>query len=108
MYRYAIDSLNSIEIFKEGAEAPMLRQPHYPNKDAFETMAEAEDWAKLFILSITDEEAPFAPSGKGLAGRPKPTKEQKLEMLKKEAERFGDNVPEHLANKIAELEAEPA
>jgi hypothetical protein len=108
MYTYTVNDLNTVEVFVEGQEAPMLRQPHYPNQDAFDTKSEAETWAQLFIESMADESAPFAPIGKGIPGEAKPSKEQVLEMLKKDAEQYGDNVPEHLANKIAELEAELA
>lgn len=108
MYSYKIQAENTVEVFVEGQEAPMLRQPHYPNGDAWESKAKAEDWAKLFIASIEDEAAPFAPVGKGIAGEPKPTKAQILEYLKADAERFGENVPEELAKRIADLEADLA
>jgi hypothetical protein len=108
MYTYTVNDANTVEVFVEGQEAPMLRQPHYPNQDAFDTKAEAEEWAQLFITSMIDEAAPFAPIGKGISGEPKPTKEQMLKMLKKRAEEFGDKVPEELASKILELEAELA
>lgn len=108
MYTYTVNDANTVEVFVEGQEAPMLRQPHYPNQDAFDTKAEAEEWAQLFISSMTDETAPFAPVGKGVAGQPKPTPEQMLEILKEQAEKYGDNVPEHIAAKIAELEAQLA
>lgn len=108
MYTYTVNDANTVEVFVEGQEAPMLRQQNYPNQDAFDTRAEAEEWAQLFIASMTDEAAPYAPIGKGIAGQPKPTPEQMLEMLKEQAEKYGDNVPEDLAARIAELEAELA
>ena len=108
MYTYTVNDANTVEVFVEGQEAPMLRQPHYPNQDAFGTKAEAEEWAQLFIASMEDEDAPFAPAGKGIAGEPKPTKEQILEYLKADAEKYGDNVPQELADRSAALEAELA
>lgn len=108
MYTYTVNDENTVEVFVEGQEPPMLRQPHYPNGDAFDTKAEAEEWAELFIASMTDEDAPYAPNGKGLAGEPKPTKAQIVEYLKNEAEKFGDDVPQELADRIAALEAELA
>lgn len=108
MYTYTVNDANTVEVFAEGQEAPMLRQPHYPNQDAFDTKAEAETWAQLFIASMEDEAAPFAPIGKGIAGAPKPTKAEILERLKKQAEEYGENVPEQLAKRIADLEAELA
>ena len=108
MYTYTVNDSNTVEVFVEGQEAPMLRQPHYPNQDAFDTKAEAEEWAQLFIAAMENEDAPFAPIGKGILGEPKPTKEQILEQLKTQAEQYGENVPEQLASRIAELEAELA
>ena len=108
MYTYTVNDVNTIEVFAEGQEAPILRQPHYPNQDAFDTKAEAEEWAQLFIASMEDEAAPFAPIGKGIAGEPKPTKEEILERLNKQAEEYGENVPEQLAQRISDLEAELA
>jgi hypothetical protein len=105
MYTYIVNDANTVEVFVEGQEAPMLRQPHYPNQDSFDTKAEAEEWAELFIASLESRENPFAPIGKGILGEPQPTDAQILEYLKTEAERYGDNVPQHLAHKIAELEA---
>jgi hypothetical protein len=106
MYTYTVNDANTVEVFAEGQEAPMLRQPHYPNQDAFDTKAEAEEWAKLFIASMEDEAAPYAPIGKGIAGEPKPTKEDMLARLKEQAEQYGDDVPAGLLKRIAELEAE--
>ena len=108
MYTFTVNDANTVEVFVEGHGAPMLRQPHYPNQDAFDTKAEAEEWAQLFIAAMTDEAAPFAPIGKGIAGEPKPTKEEILERLKKQAEEYGENVPEQLAKRISDLEAELA
>ncbi len=108
MYSYTVNDANTVEVFGEDKKVPFLRQPNYPNQDPFDTKAEAEEWAQLFITSMTDEAAPFAPIGKGVAGEPKPTKEQILERLKKQAEEFKDNVPEQLAKRIADLEAELA
>jgi len=108
MYTYIVNDANTVEVFAEGQEAPMLRQPHYPNQDTFDTKAEAEEWAQLYITSVTDEAAPFAPIGKGIAGEPKPTKAEVLEHLEKRAERHGENVPQQLAKRIADLKAELA
>lgn len=80
MYTYQIGPNNTVLVFVEGQQAPMLAQPHYPNGDAWESTKKAEAWAKLFIASITDADAPFAPIGKGIAGQPKPTPEEIAEM----------------------------
>lgn len=108
MYTYTVSDANTIEVFVEGQEAPILRQPHYPNQDPFDTKGEAEEWAQLFISSMEDEDAPFAPAGKGIPGEQKPTKEQLLEYLRGHAEVYGNNVPQEIADRISELEAELA
>jgi len=108
MHIYTISEDNVIEVFGEGEEIPFLRQPHYPNGDAFDTAEEAEVWVELFIEALKEESPLYAPIGKGMAGEPKPTKEEMLEMLKEEAASQGENVPERLLARIAELEAEIA
>lgn len=108
MYTYTVDEDNTIEVFVEGQEPPMLRQPWYPNQDAFDTKEEAETWAQLFIDSLVDEAAPYAPIGKGIPGEPKPTKEEILARLKEEAEQYGEDVPPQLQEEIDRLEAELA
>jgi hypothetical protein len=82
----------------------MLRQPHYPNQDAFDTKSEAEEWAQLFVAAMEDKNAPYAPIGKGIPGEPQPTDAQILERLKAEAEQYGENVPPQLAERIQQLE----
>jgi hypothetical protein len=81
MYTYTVNDLNTVEVFIEGQEAPMLRQPHYPNKDAFDTRTEAEQWAQLFIASLENRGNALAPDGKGLAGKVQLTEEQILEKI---------------------------
>lgn len=106
MHTYTINEENTIEVFGEGQDVPFLRQPNYPNGDSFDTREEAETWAQLFIEALINDEAPYAPIGKGMEGEPKPTKEEMLAMLKERAEEFGEDVPEQLAQRIADLEAE--
>lgn len=106
MHTYTISEENTIEVFGEGQDVPFLRQPNYPNGDSFDTREEAETWAQLFIEALVNDEAPYAPIGKGMEGEPKPTKEEMLAMLKERAEEFGKDVPEQLAQRIADLEAE--
>lgn len=52
---------------------PFWYQPDYPNGDKFDSVEEAEAWAKLAVKSHDPEYGYFAPNGKGLAGEPKPT-----------------------------------
>lgn len=55
---------------------PALIQKKYPNGDAWGSAKEAEDWAKMFILSIEDHSAPFPPRSRGGEPIPKPTEEE--------------------------------
>lgn len=73
---YNVDVNNTVTVTAEGQSVPFLSQPHYPNGDAWEDAAAAATWAELFIASIEDADAPYAPIGQGLPGEPKPTAEQ--------------------------------
>jgi len=75
--RYEIDSDNAVKVFYDDATVPSLYQPHFPNGDAWTDAAEASAWADLYLASINDEAAPYAPNARGEAGAPKPTAEQK-------------------------------
>lgn len=46
---YTIDNDLCVEIFFEGAEAPLIRQPHQPTGVPFADNAEASAWAEKFI-----------------------------------------------------------
>lgn len=81
MYTYQIGPNNTVLVFAEGQKAPLLAQANYPNGDAWESTKKAEAWAKLFIASLEDDAAPYAPEGKGIAGKPKPTPEEIAEKL---------------------------
>lgn len=117
MYYYVISDTNCVEIFKRGDKTPILRQPCYPNGDKFDTYKEARAWAILFIKSLVDEDAFYAPNGKGLSGEPKLTEEERLAALKRSkevelvslkqlADSFAEEVPDPLAQRIANLESE--
>ena len=75
--RYEVTANNEVEVFYPGAEAPSLRQPHWPNGAAWADAAEAAAWGALYVASINDENAPFAPSARGETGKAKATAEQK-------------------------------
>ena len=74
--RYEIDSDNAVKVYYGDAEIPSLYQPHWPNGEAWADAAESEDWAKLYLASVTDDAAPYAPGARGEEGRPKPTPEE--------------------------------
>lgn len=61
----------AINIYMSGNSIPIIFQPNWPNGTSWESYADAENWAQLCILSITDDDAPYAPAGPGLNGDPK-------------------------------------
>jgi hypothetical protein len=67
---------NTVELFNDAQEAPFIRQPQYPNGEAFADAADARSWAEAYVESVEVLEAPFAPDGPGAERRNKPTSEQ--------------------------------
>ena len=75
--RYEInEETNAVSIFYPDSDAPSLFQPDWPDQTPWRDTAEATAWAELYIASVEDEDAPYAPTGPGVAGEPKPTPEQ--------------------------------
>lgn len=82
--RYEIeDGTNAVKVFYDESATPSLYQPHWPNGDAWADASEATEWAELYIASVTDEKAPFAPGARGEEGAAKPTPEEIAEMQAK-------------------------
>jgi hypothetical protein len=79
--RYEIEPETfAVRVYYPDSDAPSLYQPDYPDQTPWESAEEAAAWAELYIASVEDEAAPYAPSGRGLAGEPKPTPEQIAEL----------------------------
>lgn len=78
--RYEIDQDGAVNIYFDGSDVPTLYQPHWPNGDEWETAEDASEWAELYIASMIDPIAPYAPNFKGEAPRPKPTEEELAQM----------------------------
>lgn len=79
--RYEIEkTTNAVRIFVEGREAPTIFQPNYPNGQPWASAEDAENWAQLYIASVEDESAPYAPAEPGVPGRAKPTAEERAEI----------------------------
>jgi hypothetical protein len=74
--RYELDADNAVKVFYSDSDVASLFQPTWPNGDAWTDAAEATAWAELYLASINDETAPFAPGARGEAGAPKPTAEE--------------------------------
>ena len=79
--RYEIETgTNAVRVFYPDSDAPSLFQPDWPNQTPWTDTAEATAWAQLYIASVEDEDAPFAPNGPGEAGKAKPTAEQRAQI----------------------------
>lgn len=75
--RYELEEeTNAVKVFYDDATVPSLYQPHFPNGDVWADAAEATAWAELYVASVTDEAAPYAPMARGEEGLPKPTAEE--------------------------------
>ena len=76
--RYELEEgTNAVKVFYDDATVPSLYQPCFPNGDVWADAAEASAWAELYLASINDELAPYAPNARGEVGAAKPTAEQK-------------------------------
>lgn len=64
---------NTVKIFTDTQIEPVIIQPNWPNGTPWQSDTEAAEWAELCIAAMNDPNAPYAPSGPGLAGQPKPT-----------------------------------
>jgi hypothetical protein len=79
--RYEIEEgTNAVMIFYGESPQPSLYQPNYPGGDAWADAAEAAAWAELYIESIVNEDAPYAPGNRGEEGGKKPTAEEIAKM----------------------------
>jgi hypothetical protein len=82
--KYEIDPVTfAVSIYDGINPEPFWYQPDYPNTDKFDSVEEAEAWAKLAVKSHDPEYGFYAPNGKGLTGEPKPT-EQDIAIAKLE------------------------
>jgi hypothetical protein len=73
--RYEITNENVVLVFNDGNTVPFLSQPDYPNFEKW-TKAEAKAWAETYIASLDESELFYAPEGKGLPRKAKPTAEE--------------------------------
>lgn len=75
--RYELDADNAVKVFYPESDVASLYQPTWPSGDAWADAEEASAWAELYLASINDESAPYAPNARGEVGAVKPTAEQK-------------------------------
>lgn len=77
--RYEIEEgTNAVRVFYPDSDVPSLFQPDWPDMTPWANAAEAEAWAQLYIASVEDENAPYAPNSRGIPGEAKLTAEQKF------------------------------
>jgi hypothetical protein len=75
--RYEIEEgTNAVRVFYPDSDVASLFQPDWPDTTPWADAAEAEAWAVLYLASIEDEDAPYAPNTRGEAGKAKPTAEE--------------------------------
>jgi len=67
---------NTVELFFEGQEIPGIRQPNWPNGQAWASAEEARSWAEMYVESVEVEDAPFPPAEPGGERKAKPTTEE--------------------------------
>lgn len=103
--RYELDTDNAVKVFYPDSDVPSLYQPTWPNGDAWADAAEASAWAVLYLASINDEDAPYAPGARGEIGRAKPTAEQRAQIQAAQAAVEAATTPEERQTAQAALRA---
>lgn len=104
--RYEIEEgTNAVRVFYPDSDVASLFQPDWPNQAPWADAAEATAWAQLYIASIEDEDAPYAPNGPGEAGKAKPTAEQRAAIEAAQAQIEAATTPEERQTAQAALRA---
>ena len=76
LYNYSYDvnpTTFAVDIFINSAAPPTLTQLTWPDTTSWDYAYTASLWSRLYILSIVDASAPYAPTGPNLLGDIKPT-----------------------------------
>lgn len=93
--RYEIEEgTNAVRVFYPDSDAPSLFQPDWPDTTPWADAAEAEAWAQLYVASIEDEDAPYAPTSPGQPAKAKPTAEQRAAIAAAQAQVEAATTPE--------------
>jgi hypothetical protein len=104
--RYEIEEgTNAVRVFYPDSDVASLFQPDWPDTVAWADAAEATAWAVLYIASIEDENAPYAPTTRGEAGKAKPTAEQRAAIAAAQAQVEAATTPEERQTAQAALRA---
>jgi hypothetical protein len=104
--RYEIEEgTNAVRVFYPDSDVASLFQPDWPDQTPWEDATEAATWAELYIASIEDEDAPYAPNTRGEAGKAKPTAEQRATIAAEHAAVEAATTPEERQAAQAALQA---
>ena len=75
--RYEIEEgTNAVRVLYPDSDVPSLFQPDWPDMTPWADADEAEAWVQLYIASVEDENAPYAPNSRGIPGEANLTAEQ--------------------------------
>ena len=104
--RYEIEAgTNAVRVFYPDADVASLFQPDWPDQTPWTDAAEAEAWAQIYVASIEDEDAPYAPTGPGQPAKAKPTAEQRAAIEAAQAAVKAATTPEERQTAKADLKA---
>ena len=85
-----INEYNEISLYYNENDYPTLFQPAWPDGTEWESYDEAKSWADLYIASVNEPDAPYAPIGPGQPGLPKPTPEDIAKYKEEMEKRLAD------------------
>lgn len=71
MFSLVITDKTEVEIWEDGAEAPMLRQPNWPDQTPWKDVAEATNWGEIYLEALQNPESEFV-AGNGPDSHPLP------------------------------------
>lgn len=87
------EGTHAIRVWYPDADAPSLFQPDWPDGTPWASREEAQEWADLYVASLEDDDAPYAPNTPGEPGAPKPTPEEIAEMQSRMQARLNGGQP---------------
>lgn len=97
---------SSIHFYSDTQLNPFLIQHTYPNGEQWKDIDDAKSWADVYLAFLENSNNPHPPLSSDGDLEYDFSKKMFLKKLRLDAESFGEDVPEELANKILELEAE--
>jgi hypothetical protein len=64
MNNYVVEVTDSLELLiweTAGSEFPVISQPHWPDRTPWNSATEAEEWANVYIESVTNPDYGYSP-----------------------------------------------